>query len=82
MDELDGISDQVDNLKGGKCFHEIRSLACRIYCELHGFDFVRDLTNHETAEQTKEYLKGDQRVYQKGVANLPFEMIKDLKIVN
>lgn len=81
-DKLDWISEQVDNLKGGKHFHEIRSLACRIYYELHGFDFVRDLTNHETAEQTKEYLKGDQRVYQKGIANLPFEMIKDLKIVN
>ena len=70
MDKLDWVSDQVDNPKGGKCFHEIRSLACRICYELHGIDFVGDLTNHETSEQTKEYLKGDPRVYQKGIANL------------
>ena len=66
----------------GSVFHEIRSLSCRIYFKQHGFEFVQALTNHSQAKMTEEYLKGDERVYQEGFADLDLAMIPKLKIIN
>ena len=76
------VADSLDDLEGSAVFSEIRSLACRIYYKIHGFEFVRDLTNHEDAKMTEEYLKGDEPTLKEGVADLRYEMIRDIKIQN
>ena len=63
----------------GAVFHEIRSLACRLYFKEHGFEWVANLTNHATAKETEEYLKDDSVVYREGVADLPIKLISNVK---
>ena len=76
------VSSQVSDEVSGNVFHEIRSLSCRIYFKQHGFEFVQALTNHSQAKMTEEYLKGDERVYQEGFADLDLALIPKLKIIN
>tara|TARA_Y100001970_G_scaffold281426_1_gene392187 strand:+ start:1636 stop:1974 length:339 start_codon:yes stop_codon:yes gene_type:complete len=63
----------------GDVFHEIRSLACRLYFQEHGFEWVANLTNHATAKETEEYLKDDSVVYREGIADLPIKLISNVK---
>ena len=63
----------------GDVYHEIRSLACRLYFKEHGFEWVANLTNHATAKETEEYLKDDSVVYREGIADLPIKLISNVK---
>ncbi|WP_205064356.1 tyrosine-type recombinase/integrase [Pantoea coffeiphila] len=53
----------IASMENPPSFHEIRSLAGRLYSKERGKEFAQKLLGHKNVEQTDEYLDGRGREY-------------------